>query len=192
MCGVFEPWTNQTNFTIRCFSKSMCAEVCFILQFWSSTNAPEIKKGSDEATQKTREERRTRTHSWPWNTSWDSSAIFHTLTERSLPPAVTHSSRLRLSSPVIASWCPKLQRIKITVPTQNVQIPAAGREIKNVSLGHSQSFHIRVLVHIPHLYRAIVRGAVQVISSPPEGKTLRRKSTHVTFHTRTHDCSPVV
>lgn len=49
-----------------------------------------------------RKERSAGTHSWPWKTSCDSSAIFHTLTERSLPPAVTQRSRLRLSRPVMA------------------------------------------------------------------------------------------
>lgn len=51
------------------------------------------------------------THSWPWKTSCDSSAIFHTLTERSRPPAVTQRSRLRLSSAVMASWWPKLWEV---------------------------------------------------------------------------------
>lgn len=71
-----------------------------------------------------------RTHSWPWNTSWDSSAIFHTLTERSLPPAVTQSSRLRLSSPVIASWCPKLQQITVKTFKTNSSV---GQQDKLIS-----------------------------------------------------------
>lgn len=39
----------------------------------------------------------------------------------------------------------------------------------------SQSFHICILVYIPHFNRTVMRCAVKVMSSPPEGKTLRKK-----------------
>lgn len=123
------------------------------------------------------EERRIETHSWPWNTSWDSSAIFHTLTERSLPPAVTQRSRLRLSSAVMASWCPKLQRVTIIVKVKYwrpMQVFFCG-DINYIQISYSQSFHICVLFHVPHFYWAIMRGAVKIMTSLPEWKTLRRK-----------------
>lgn len=38
----------------------------------------------------------------------------------------------------------------------------------------SQSFHICVLVYVPHFDRTVMRGAVKVMSSSPEGKTLKQ------------------
>ena len=40
---------------------------------------------------------------------------------------------------------------------------------------HSQSFHICVLVHVPHFYWAIMWGAVQIMSPLSEWKALRRE-----------------
>ena len=124
----------------------------------------------------TPEERQRETHSWPWNTSWDSSAIFHTLTERSLPPAVTQRSRLRLSNPVMASWCPKLQRITV-IKKSNADAKCkclAARDYFFL-ICHSQSFHVCVLVHVPHLYWAIMWSAVQIMSPLSKWKALRRE-----------------
>lgn len=129
----------------------------------------------NSASSETSEERPKETHSWPWNTSWDSSAIFHTLTERSLPPAVTQRSRLKLSSPVIASWCPKLQQITVTAKVKHwSSMQVFGCETNHSLISYSQSFHICVLIHVPHLYWAIMRGAVQIMSPLPEWKTLTR------------------
>lgn len=114
------------------------------------------------------------THSWPWNTSWDSSAIFHTLTDRSRPPVVTQRSRLKQSRPVMASWWPNLQQNQNgTVSKYSWHFLEAGRNYGTIS--HSQSLHVRVLVYVPHFNRTVMRGAVEVVSPPPEWKTLRRE-----------------
>lgn len=112
------------------------------------------------------------THSWPWNTSWDSSAIFHTLTEPSLPPVVTQRSWLKQSSPVMASWCPKLQ--PITKYIEDYCNCLKGSVLNSILISYSQSLHIRILIHVPHLNWAIVRSTVKIMCSLPEWKTLRK------------------
>lgn len=124
------------------------------------------------ATVQTGRQKEGQTHSWPWNTSWDSSDIFHTLTEPSLPPVVTQRSRLKQSSPVMASWCPKLQ--PVTKYIEDYRNCLKGSVLNSILSCYSQSLHIRILIHVPHLNWAIVRSTVKIMCSLPEGKTLRK------------------
>lgn len=60
----------------------------------------------------------------------------------------------------------------VTVEVQ-LALLKAGRNYGMIS--RSQSFHICILVYVPHFNRTVMRGAVEVMSSPSEWKTLRRK-----------------
>lgn len=49
-----------------------------------------------------------------------------------------------------------------------------GSKIKYVLISYSQSFHVCILIHIPDLDWAVMRGTVQIMSSLPEWKSLWR------------------
>lgn len=54
-----------------------------------------------------------------------------------------------------------------------------------VWVSNLQSFHICILIHIPHLHWAIMRGTVKIMGSLPEWETLRWKK-YLILLTRRH------
>lgn len=112
----------------------------------------------------------------PENTSCDSSGIFQSLTVPSRPPAVTQHSLLRLSSPVMTSWCPNLEK-EMTKSCALCPLTSPG-SLEHPLEGSAgfprvlQGLHVCVLCHVPDLDTAVVGGTVQLVGALSEGQAL--------------------
>lgn len=93
------------------------------------------------------------THSCPLKTSCVSSAIFHTRTVRSRPPAVTHRSRPRQSKPVIASWCPNLKSGEINNTACLVHVRTGGGHYNTLKIKPEECACVRALAHTVFLHK---------------------------------------
>lgn len=121
--------------------------------------------------------------------SCDSSGIFQKRTVPSRPPEVTQHSRLRLSIPVMTSWCPKLagemrRSCRGHDPAPSLFLPLLGDMVTNpCSTGVLQGLHISILLHIPDLDGAVMGCTVQLVCALPEGQALwRDRPTDETVH----------
>lgn len=112
--------------------------------------------------------------------SCDSSGIFQKRTVPSRPPEVTQHSRLRLSIPVMMSWCPKLagemrRSCRGHDPTPSLFLPLLGDTVtKPHSTRVLQGLQISILLHIPDLDGAVMGCTVQLVCTLPERQALWR------------------